>query len=83
MDDLFLPGAQTTLNLHSKKLIEPDATMILDMNLHEGDKLYLFEGIRHLFNEHKAFFQAYLPKDIGEKIHSRGWKVLSSFKRLR
>jgi GntR family transcriptional regulator len=68
VDDLFHLGIQTTLNLHSKKLISPSPSNIKDMELTTGEKIYLFEGLRELENERQAFFQAYVPQDIGEKI---------------
>ena len=68
VDDLFHLGVQTTLNLHSKKLIDPSPQIIQDMRLGSGEKVYLFEGLRHLINERQAFFQAYVPEEIGEKI---------------
>ncbi|OGP49593.1 MAG: hypothetical protein A2Y79_00065 [Deltaproteobacteria bacterium RBG_13_43_22] len=68
VDDLFHLGAQTILNLHSKKLISPSPEIIKDMKLNPGEKLYLFEGLRHLENKRQAFFQAYAPEKIGEKI---------------
>ena len=68
VDDLFHLGIKTTLNLQSKKLINPSPEIIQDMKLKSGEKLYVFEGLRHLINERPAFFQAYVPQDIGEKI---------------
>jgi GntR family transcriptional regulator len=68
VDDLFHLGVQTTLKLHSKKLINPSLEIIQDMKLSSGEKVYLFEGLRHLYNERQAFFQAYVPEEIGEKI---------------
>ncbi len=66
--DLWLSGEQTVLKLHSKELIDPDHDMIRDMNLEQGDRLYLFEGIRRTDAGDKAFFQAFIPQDIGENI---------------
>jgi GntR family transcriptional regulator len=68
VDDLFHLGGRTILNLHSKKLISPSPEIIRDMKLNPGEKIYLFEGLRRLENERQAFFQAYVPEDIGEKI---------------
>jgi GntR family transcriptional regulator len=68
VDDLFHLGAQTLLKLHSKKLINPVPEIIRDMRLKPGEKVYLFEGIRHLENERKAFFQAFVPEGIGKNI---------------
>ena len=68
VDDLFHLGVKTTLNLQSKKLISPSPEFIQDMKLKSGEKLYVFEGLRHLINERQAFFQAYVPEEIGEKI---------------
>lgn len=68
VDDLFHLGVQTVLNLHSKKLVKPALDIIQDMKLKAGEKVYLFEGIRHLENGWQAFFQAYIPEEIGKKI---------------
>jgi GntR family transcriptional regulator len=71
VDDLFHLGVQTTLKLHSKKLINPSPEIIQDMKLNSGEKVYLFEGVRHLPKEHKAFFQAFVPEEIGRNIRLR------------
>ena len=68
VDDLFHLGVRTILNLQSKKLITPSLEIKRDMKLNPGEKIYLFEGLRHLENERQAFFQAYVPEEIGEKI---------------
>jgi GntR family transcriptional regulator len=68
VDELFHLGAQTTLKLHSKRLINPSSEIIQDMKLNPGEKVYLFEGLRHLFNERQAFFRAYVPEEIGKKM---------------
>jgi GntR family transcriptional regulator len=68
VDDLFNLGVRTILNLHSKRLINPSSEIIQDMKLNSGEKIYLFEGLRHLENERQAFFQAYVPEGIGKKI---------------
>ncbi|MGA3085675.1 MAG: GntR family transcriptional regulator [Thermodesulfobacteriota bacterium] len=68
VEDLFQMGAQTLLKLHSKKLINPAPEIVKDMKLSPREKVYLFEGIRHLVNEHKAFFRAYVPEEIGKNI---------------
>jgi GntR family transcriptional regulator len=69
MDDLFLIGAKTSLELTRRELITLDAASARDMELDEGDEAYLFEGVRR-FNgeERKALFRAWVPRDIGEKI---------------
>jgi GntR family transcriptional regulator len=68
VDDLFHLGVRTVLNLHSKKLIHPTPEIIQDMKLRAGEKIFLFEGIRHLENGRQAYFQAYVPEEIGKKI---------------
>lgn len=68
VDDLFQLGEKTTLKLHSKKLIQPAPEIVQDMKLGEGEKVFLFEGIRHLYDGHTAFFKAYIPEEIGKKI---------------
>jgi GntR family transcriptional regulator len=68
VEDLFQMGAQTLLKLHSKKLINPDPGIVKDMKLSPKEKVYLFEGIRYLENKHKAFFQAFVPEEIGKNI---------------
>ncbi len=68
VDDLFHLGAQTILDLQSKKLISPSPELIKDMKLAPEVKLYLFEGVRQLENKRMAFFQAYVPEEIGKKI---------------
>ena len=68
VDDLFHLGLRTVLKLQSKKLISPSPEIIQDMKLNSKEKVYLFEGLRHLENERQAFFQAYVPEAIGKKI---------------
>jgi GntR family transcriptional regulator len=68
VDDLFHLGVRTVLKLQSKKLINPSPEIIRDMKLNPREKIYLFEGLRHLENERQAFFQAYVPEAIGKKI---------------
>jgi GntR family transcriptional regulator len=68
VEDLFHLGAQTSLKLLSKKMINPGPDIIKDMKLDPGEKVYRFEGIRQLQKGHKAFFQAYVPEEIGKNI---------------
>jgi GntR family transcriptional regulator len=68
VDDLFHLGVRTILKLQSKKLISPSPEIIRDMKLNPRGKIYLFEGLRHLENGRQAFFQAYIPEEIGKKI---------------
>jgi len=69
MDDLFLFGSKTRLELTAKKLIRLDARVARDMELEEGDEAYFFEGIRRLSGESRsALFHAWVPREIGEKI---------------
>jgi GntR family transcriptional regulator len=68
VDDLFFIGAQTRLRLNSKNLITADSKIALDMGIEEGEEIFLFEGLRELDEKHTAFFQAYIPKEMGEKI---------------
>lgn len=68
VEDLFHLGVRTVLNLESKKLMHPSPEIIRDMNLKPGEKVYLFQGLRRLENERQAFFQAYVPEEIGKKI---------------
>jgi GntR family transcriptional regulator len=77
LDDVFYIGAQTRLEIRSKKLISPDAEIARDMSVESGDRIYLLEGVRHFGNKHKAFFQAFVPKSIGEKISIK--KISSPF----
>lgn len=67
-DDLFFLGEQSGLKLNGKKLIKADSQVAHDMGMEEGDDIYLFEGVRLFGGNHTAFFQAYLPKEIGAKI---------------
>ena len=69
MDDLFLIGSKTTLELRRRESIALDATTASDMELDQGDEVYFFEGIRH-FNggNRNALFRAWVPRSIGEKI---------------
>jgi GntR family transcriptional regulator len=69
VDDLFFLGAQSRLVLKGKKLVKVDSQVASEMALEEGKQVYLFEGLRFFDGEHAAFFQAYLPKGIGAKIH--------------
>jgi GntR family transcriptional regulator len=68
VDDLFHLGAQTSLKLHSKKLITPSTEVAQEMKLISGEMVYLFEGFRYLYDPHQAFFQAYVPEEIGKHI---------------
>jgi GntR family transcriptional regulator len=68
VDDLFQLGSQTQLNLKSKKLVLPPATVVKEMGLPPKAKAFLFEGIRLLRKGEKSFFQAYVPEDIGRDI---------------
>ncbi len=72
MDDLFLAGSKTGLELTKRELIRLDASAARDMGLDEGDETYYFEGIRY-FNgvNRKALFHAWTPRDIGERIPLR------------
>ena len=67
LDDLFHLGSKTNLKLSSKKLIEPGPEMVAEMKLGEKENVYLFEGIREI-RKHYAFFQAYVPEEIGRDI---------------
>jgi GntR family transcriptional regulator len=67
VDDLLFPRDKNRLQLNSKKLIKAGLQTAQEMGVEEGDEIYSFEGLRHL-GKHVAFFQAYLPKEIGEKI---------------
>jgi GntR family transcriptional regulator len=69
MDDLFLIGSKTRLELTRRELITLNAFAARDMELDEGDEAYFFEGIRH-FNggDRNALFHAWVPRSIGEKI---------------
>ena len=68
VDDLFFLGAQSRLALNGKKLIRVDSQVASDMGMEEGGEVYLFEGIRIFKGKHNAFFQAYLPKEVGGRI---------------
>ncbi len=68
LDDVFYIGAQTRLEIHSKKRIRADAEIARDMGLEPGEAVFELEGVRHFGNQHMAFFQAIVPKRIGEKI---------------
>jgi GntR family transcriptional regulator len=68
VDDLFHLGGHTSLKLQVKKLITPSPDIALDMRLAPEEKVYLFEGIRHLYDGHDAFFRAYVPESIGRNI---------------
>ncbi len=68
VDDLHQLGAQTILKLFSKKLTAISLDMACSMKLNKDGRLYLFEGIRHLYAEHCAFFQAYVPEELGKNI---------------
>jgi len=67
VEDLFFLGAGTRLELSSKTLIRAEAGTADEMQLEPGDRLWLFEGFRHI-GEHAAFFQAYVPESIGREI---------------
>lgn len=68
VDDLFDLSVMTSLKLHSKKLIDPGPTILEEMKLHQGEKAYLFEGVRSWPPGNKAFFQAYVAEPIGKDI---------------
>jgi GntR family transcriptional regulator len=68
VDDLFHLGGHTSLKLQAKRLITPPADITQDMRLSPEEKVYLFEGIRHLYDGHDAFFLAYVPEAIGRNI---------------
>jgi len=69
MDDLFLFGSKTTLELHTRTLMKVDNQLAEEMHLDEDEEVYFFEGIRS-FDEmqFKGLFRAWVPGDIGEKI---------------
>lgn len=68
VDDLSELSAKTTLKLISKKLMTAKTELVQDMNLDAEAKVYLFEGIRFLYDECHAFVQVYLPEEIGRII---------------
>lgn len=68
VDDLFQIGSQTRLQLTSKRLVSPPAPIAKDLGLLPKEKVYLFQGIRFLRRGEKAFFQAYVPEDVGKDI---------------
>lgn len=68
--DFLQTGTDTKLKLTSKQLVTPDKAVIVDMNLEEGEAVYLFEGIRTESRTKKllSYFQAHVPRAIGSKI---------------
>ncbi len=70
MEDFYQWGAKYRLKLTSKKLVKPDKSVKVDMNLREGEKVYLFEGLRTDPRNQNAlcYFQAHVPRAIGSKI---------------
>jgi len=75
IDDLFIVGARSKLEFHSKELVKIDALLSQDMGLEEGEEVYFFEGIRVFDFRLRALFQAHLPKEIGEQLP---WQNLDS-----
>jgi GntR family transcriptional regulator len=71
VDDAFLLGTTTRLDLTSKKRVPADPQVANDMEIPEGEEVYLFEGVRHVEGNAAGFFEAYVPQDIGEKIDLR------------
>jgi len=69
VEDLLSIAKNTRLKLTTKSLVEADPQIAEDMGINRGDEVYLFEGIRYLLDQdYNAYFQSYVPKDIGEKI---------------
>lgn len=69
VDDLISISKNTRLELISKSIVNADPELAEDMGIEEGDEVCLFEGVRFLLNEnYKAYFQSYVPKEIGAKI---------------
>lgn len=68
VDDIFSQGEKSTLKLLHKKLIKADSQIAQDMGLLEGTNIFFFEGLRLLTDSIVAFFQAYLPQEVGAKI---------------
>ncbi len=68
--DFLQTGTDTRLKLTSKELVAPDKAVIADLNLEEGEAVYLFEGIRIESQSKKllSFFLAHVPRAIGSKI---------------
>ncbi len=69
-EDLLKTGTTTKLKLTSKELVVPDKAVIADMDLAEGESVYLFEGVR-TDPQHKnlfAYVEAHVPRSIGAKI---------------
>jgi GntR family transcriptional regulator len=69
IDEIWILGTKTKLKLHGKRLVTPDADTAADMNLNKSDRIFLFEGIRYFESGRKAFFEAYVPQDLGENIN--------------
>jgi len=68
MEDLFNFGKSTELKILHRKRITPPFQIAHQMSLDTDEKVYLFEGFRVFEKSKKAFFQAYVPQSIGEKI---------------
>jgi DNA-binding GntR family transcriptional regulator len=74
MDDLFLAGSGTRLELSRREIIAPDAEAALDLWLDPGDEACHFEGVRYFGDGERALFSAWTPREIGEKIPFRELK---------
>jgi GntR family transcriptional regulator len=68
VDDLFYLGANTTLELRSKRPVRAESKIAADMGIPEGEMVFHFEGVRYLNERDTALFEAYLPEEIGERI---------------
>ncbi|MBU2647393.1 GntR family transcriptional regulator [bacterium] len=69
VDDMFNLGAGTTLKLEQKTLVRQENWLVKDMKAAKPEQVYLVEGIRSWRDGSKGLFQAYIPKEIGEKIN--------------
>jgi GntR family transcriptional regulator len=69
IDEMWILGTKTKLKLHGKTLVTPDSDKAADMNLNKSERVFLFEGIRYFEGGRKAFFEAYVPQDLGENVN--------------
>ncbi len=69
VDDLFELGTNVSLTLEKKALIQSKDWLVKDMEMSEPEKIYYFEGIRIWLDNYPVQFQAYVPKEIGQKIN--------------
>jgi len=68
IDDLFVVGESTRLELTSKRRVRASEEIARDMEIPAGEELYFFEGVRFFPYKGSALFEAHVPLKYGENI---------------